>query len=208
MSDSSSYTGPAPVARSPITPGPTRVGDGAVVLADESAVGKLLVRAPAEGPMADALGTRFGRTTREAGDDTLVVGSGPGEWLVVASVQDVPKLTAWLEQQGEADPGLVSVVDVTHGRAMMRLTGQAAADVLAKLTAVDLGDSVVPDGGAFRSSVASVATDVVRDDSGGIATGDRPSYVLHCERSSGQYLWDAVVDAGGEFGLTTRGATS
>nr|WP_240968790.1 hypothetical protein [Streptomyces sp. HNM0575] len=172
--------------------------------------------------MAEALGTRFGRAGREIGDDALVVGSGPGEWLVIAPREELPKFTAWLEQRGEAGPGPVSVVDVSHGRAMMRLTGRTAADVLAKLCAVDLSDVVVPDGGAFRSSVARVATDVVRDDSGGPGAGDsgagdpgagdpgtgdpgagdRPSYVLHCERSSGQYLWDAVVDAGREHGVT------
>lgn len=203
MSDprGTNYTGPAPVARSPIR-AEGGAGDGALTLADESATGKLLVRAAVGGPMAEALGTRFGRAVHEVGDETLVVGSGPGEWLLVAPAQELPKLTAWLEQQGEADPGLVSVVDVSHGRAMMRLTGHASADVLAKLCAVDLSDTVVPDGGAFRTSVARIATDVVRDDSGGAATGDRPSYVLHCERSSGQYLWDAVVDAGREHGIT------
>lgn len=201
------YTGPAPVARSPIR-AEVVDGDGALRLTDQSATGKLLLRAPVAGPMAQALGTRFGRAGREFGDEALVVGSGPGEWLVIAPREELPVFTAWLEQRGEADPGLVSVVDVSHGRAMLRLTGHAAADVLAKLCAVDLSDEVVPDGGAFRSSVARVATDVVRDDSGDgdSAGGDRPSYVpsyvLHCERSSGQYLWDAVVDAGREFGVT------
>lgn len=199
---SANYSGPAPVARSPIESANTGRGTSALSLTDESMLGKLLVRAPVDGAMAQALGTRFGRTSREAGDETLVVGSGPGEWLLIADAEDLPKLGAWLEQQAERDPGLVSIVDVTHGRAMMRLTGHAAADVLAKLCAVDLSDSVVPDGGAFRSSVAKLATDVVRDDAGGAATGDRPSYLLHCERSSGQYLWDAVLDAGLEYGLT------
>jgi hypothetical protein len=27
-----------------------------------------------------------------------------------------------------------------------------------------------------------------------------PSYLLHCERSSGQHLFDALLDATGEFG--------
>lgn len=201
------YTGPAPVARSAIrvssegSPG----GDGALTLTDESARGKLLVHAPVDGPIAQALGTRFGRTSRDAGDETLVVGSSPGEWLLLADVAELPKLNTWVEQQTAHEPGLVSVVDVSHGRAMMRLTGHAAADVLAKLCAVDLSDPLVPDGGAFRSSVAKLVTDVVRDDAGGAATGDRPSYLLHCERSSGQYLWEAVLDAGLEYGL---GATS
>lgn len=177
------YRGPAPVARSAV--GTEAVGSPQTArLTDESALGKLLVRAPVEGPMASALGTRFGRAVRDG--DRLTVGSGPGEWLVLAPVTDLPKLATWLEQQGESDPGLVSVVDLTHGRAMVRLTGPDAAGVLARVCAVDLSDRITPDGAAFRTSVARVATDVVRDDH------DAPSYLLHVERSSGTYLWDEL----------------
>lgn len=184
MSESSGYTGPAPVARSAI--GADAVGaTDTVRLTDESLLGKLLVRAPLDGPMASVLGTRFGRAVRDG--DRLTVGSGPGEWLVLAPVADLPKLATWLEQQGESDPELVSVVDLTHGRAMVRLTGQDAAGVLARVCAVDLSDQITPDGAAFRSSVAGIATDVIRDD-----VDDTPSYLLHVERSSGTYLWDEL----------------
>jgi len=39
-------------------------------------------------------------------------------------------------------------------------------------------------------------TDVIRDDQDGV-----PGYLLHCERSSGRYLAEALVDAGTEFGI-------
>ena len=48
--------------------------------------------------------------------------------------------------------------------------------------------------------MAKLVTDVVRDDRDGT-----PSYLLHCERSSGQYLFDAVLDAGAEFGIEPTG---
>ena len=62
---------------------------------------------------------------------------------------------------------------------------------------------MTPDGAAFRSSVAKVVTDVVRDDEDG-----SPSYLLHCERSYGQYLFDALLDAGDEFGVEISGFTT
>jgi glycine cleavage system aminomethyltransferase T len=40
----------------------------------------------------------------------------------------------------------------------------------------------------------------VRDDLGGLR-----SYLLHCERASGQYLFDALMDAGDEFGIGVDG---
>ena len=41
-----------------------------------------------------------------------------------------------------------------------------------------------------------MVTDVVREDKDGL-----PGYLLHCERSSGRYLFEALVDAGTEFGI-------
>ena len=92
------------------------------------------------------------------------------------------------------------MIDLTHGRAMMRLTGGDAAAVLSKLCGVDLADAVTPNLTAFRSWVAKVVTDVVRDD-----LDATPSYLLHCERSSGQYLFDVLRDAGAEYGLDITG---
>jgi heterotetrameric sarcosine oxidase gamma subunit len=98
------------------------------------------------------------------------------------------------------DEGLVSVFDATHGRALMRITGVHAADLLAKVCGVDFSEEVTPDGATFRSSVAKLVTDVVRDD-----RATERSYLLHCERSSGQYLFDALIDAGDEFGIEVEG---
>ena len=67
--------------------------------------------------------------------------------------------------------------------------------MLRRLTAFDLDDRFVPDGAAWRTSVAGVVTDLVRDDDGG-----PPSYLLHCERSSGRYLVDTVLAAGADLG--------
>jgi glycine cleavage system aminomethyltransferase T len=48
--------------------------------------------------------------------------------------------------------------------------------------------------------VARLATDLVRDDVAGVR-----SYLLHCERSSGQHLFDSLLDAGREFGIEVDG---
>ena len=82
----------------------------------------------------------------------------------------------------------------------MRLTGPAAAGVLATVCGIDLSDRFTPDGTAFRSAMAAVATDVICDDVAGL-----PSYLMHCERSSGRYLFDAVVSVGHDFGIEIDG---
>ena len=82
----------------------------------------------------------------------------------------------------------------------MRVSGGATLTVLRRLTALDLDDRFVPHGAALRTSVARVVTDVVRDDVGG-----RPSYLLHCERSSGRYLLESLLAAGADFGAQIHG---
>ena len=198
----------APVARSPISPAPpVRVEHGWEISARRSGadprimdctpLAKVLVLASTAGEVARALGAPFGRSARDE-HGTLVVGSGPGEWLLLAP----PGAGAMVARRVEEVPDkeLVSVFDVTHGRALMRISGARTVDLLAKVCGIDLSEEVTPDGAAFRSSVAKLVTDVVRDD----RDGER-SYLLHCERSSGQYLFDALIDAGDEFGIEVDG---
>lgn len=211
----------APVARSAVAPtGETVVADGwqvsarrssaALTLTDLSPLAKVLVRAPHDGALAAALGTRFGRATRDE-HGALVVGSGPGEWLVIGDAGSADALTSRLQRLAERPGEFASVVDLTHGRALLRLRGADAARLLAKVCAIDLSDDVTPNGAALRTSVAKLVTDIVRDDgldarSADATGGDgSPGYLLHCERSSGQYLLDALLDAGAEFGVEFDG---
>lgn len=196
-----------PIARSPIRPAaPTGVRSGWEVslrrshtplrLADQTPLAKVLVRAQPDGQAADRLGVPFGRARRDS-HGALVVGSGPGEWLLIAACGTAAEVSSRVER---SDDRLVSVLDLTHGRALVRLSGVVADQVLSKVCAIDLADRITPDGAAFRSSVAKLATDVVRDDVGCLR-----SYLLHCERSSGQYLYAALLDAGRELGIEEDG---
>ena len=197
-----------PVARSPISPAPpvtvehgweisARRSSASLRIMDCTPLAKVLVRASADGEVARMLGVPFGRAARDE-HETLVVGSGPGEWLLLVPPGAGAAVAGRVKEL--PDEGLVSVFDATHGRALMRITGARADDLLAKVCGVDLSEEVTPDGAAFRSSVAKLVTDVVRDDQEGVL-----SYLLHCERSSGQYLFDALIDAGEEFGIEVEG---
>ena len=205
-----------PVSRSPIAPAPpVRVEAGwevsgscseaPLTITDCTPLAKVHLRAPWNGAMAKALGVPFGRADREGGGPEggwLVVGSGPGEWLVLAPPGAAAAVAGWLATVAADAAGdeFVSVIDLTHGRALMRITGPDAADLLARLCGADLHDDMAPDGAALRSAVAGVATDIIRDDRAAV-----PSYLLHCERSSGQYLFGALVSAGESLGIGVDG---
>ncbi|GAA1121766.1 2Fe-2S iron-sulfur cluster-binding protein [Citricoccus alkalitolerans] len=171
----------------------------ALTLTDYSPLAKIGVRAGPAGPVAQALQARFSRVHR--GDGTLVIGSGPGEWLVLGAPGSQPGMIGDLDRlTAEADEH-ASVVDLTHGRAMLRLTGRGAASLLVSLCALDLSGDLVPDGAALRTTVAGLVTDLVRVDQ-----DDEPSYLLHCERSSGVYLHQTLMDTGRGAGLVDAGA--
>jgi heterotetrameric sarcosine oxidase gamma subunit len=203
------------LARSPIAPAAPVIveagwqvsgcrSDAALTITDCTPLAKVHVRAPWNGAMAKVLGVPFGRASREAG--ALVVGSGPGEWLVLAAAGAAGQVVTRLTETaaGSAPEEFVSVIDLTHGRALVRVTGPDAADLLARLCGADLQDDMAPDGAALRSGVAGVATDIIRDDTM-IDGAGVPSYLLHCERSSGQYLFGALVSAGESLGIGVDG---
>lgn len=202
-----------PVARSPIAPPPPvlvlegwevsgRRAAAGLTLTDCTPLAKVQVRAPIGGRAAAELAVPFGRAARDPAG-MLVAGSGPGEWLLLAAPGEGPALTARATGLAARCPGeLVTATDITHGRALIRLNGSRGADVLARVCGIDTGEDITPDGAAFRTSVAAVATDVIRDDTGG-----ERSYLLHCERSSGAYLFGALLTAGGEFGIEIDGFT-
>jgi heterotetrameric sarcosine oxidase gamma subunit len=211
-----------PVSRSPIAPAPpVRVeagwevsggrSDAALTITDCTPLAKVHLRAPWNGAMAKALGVPFGRCGREDADPNeswLVVGSGPGEWLVLAppAAAAAAAVAGWLGTVAadSAPEEFVSVVDLTHGRALVRITGPDAAELMARLCGADLYDDMAPDGAALRAPVAGVATDIIRDDIRVDGAGV-PSYLLHCERSSGQYLFGALVSAGESLGIGVDG---
>lgn len=188
----------------------------ALRLVDLTPLTKVLVRCWPEG--GGALGVAvcpMGRTMRDP-DGNLVVGSGPDEWLILGPSGSAAAVIARLEGQPNAegqpgatgqpgdpgdlgDPG-ATVVDLTHGGVVLRLTGEDARRCLNKLCALNLDDKAMPDGSVRRSLVAEVETTVIRDDQ-----GSTPSYLLHSDRSSGQYLVDQLLDAGGEFGVEVDG---
>ena len=198
----------APIARSPIAQvPPTTVEHGweisarrsaaALKITDSTPLTKILVLGPTDGEFAPTVGVPFGRAARDA-HGTLVVGSGPGEWLLLSAPGTGAAVREHMKQIQEEE--FVSVFDATHGLALVRITGARAPDLLAKVCAIDFSEAVTPNGAAFRSSVAKLVTDVIRDDL------DRErSYLLHCERSSGQYLFDALIDAGNEYDIEVDG---
>ena len=165
-------------------------------LADLTPLTKILIRADPGSAAASVLACEFGHSRRALSGE-LIIGSGPGEWLLLAPASTRPPLAAQLSPGGGE---FSTIIDATHGRVVLRLTGADAARTLEKLCAIDLSDKATPNRAAFRSSVARLACLVVRDDLDGVR-----SYLICSDRSSGQYLFDALADAGAEYSFEQDG---
>lgn len=116
--------------------------------------------------------------TSEGTGEDLAWSVSPGECTVLGKVPDR------------------ETVDLTHVRAMFRLTGTHAAQLINRVCSLDLTDAMFPSGAAARTLFAGVATEIVRDDQGG-----RPSYLIVPSSSYKTYIRDVIEDAGAEFGL-------
>lgn len=171
----------------PMEPGPP---DAPLSLVDVSATTKITVRSGPETNAYRQISVPFATSRTEAG--VVIVGQRPDEWLVVGGEPAAQVLADSLDRTGH-----VSVIDSTHGRAMFRLTGADSASLLEKLCSLDWNDHMTPDGAAVSGSVARVTCDIVRNDLDGAR-----SYLISCDRSYGQYLFDVILDAGQEFGVT------
>ena len=185
---------------SPVVSRYSTASSGHLMLVDSSATVKWLVRAAAGAAAAERLDAPFG-SSRVTPDGAMVLGSRPGEWIVAGAAGAVAEVVASLDGLDSSD--FVTALDWTHGRALFRITGQDAPRMLEKVCSLDWSDPMTPDGAVASASVAKVTCDIARNDVGGT-----PSYLIFCDRSFGQYLFDALIDAGDEFGLSVGPASA
>ncbi len=100
-------------------------------------------------------------------------------------------------------PLFVTVTDVTHGLADLRLVGPASRTVLSKLCGLDFHPEVFPDMTAKQTSLAKTRQMLIRRD-----FGELPAYNVIGAQSLAVYLWSVILDAGHEFGIVPIGAAA
>jgi glycine cleavage system aminomethyltransferase T len=154
-----------------------------VVLADLSAQHLLLIQArelagwlplvPEVGRVARVANVgALLRCCRLTADSALFLGAAPIE---------LPAVPA----------GCAHRTDLTSGRTVVAVAGPGSVDLLRAATEVDLRDREMPDGRCLQSSLARVPATIVRFDRQGIR-----SYEVLVPRDYGEYVWDALLDAG------------
>ncbi len=165
----------------------TSAAERGVALADETANGKLWV----EGRDAAAI---WGPATVDIGggvvvdsqrvyrlrSDCFFVSTPPGKDISVRRTLI-----------GRASGRFVTVTNMTHAWAEIRVLGPAAVTLMSRVCGLDFTGGAFPDGAGKQTSVARTTQLVIRRDA-----VDLPAYSILGARSLASYLWDILIEAG------------
>lgn len=124
------------------------------------------------------------------GKDVSFIGYGPGQWLAVSETLPHEALAADLATRLK---GLASVSDQSGGRAVLRISGPRARDLLAKGLAIDLDTRVFPPGSAVTSTISHMGVQLWRGD-------DAQGYDIAIFRSFSESFWRWFNDSAAEYG--------
>ncbi|WP_319544868.1 sarcosine oxidase subunit alpha family protein [Ruegeria conchae] len=185
-------------------------------LLDASTLGKLIVKGPDAGKFLDMMYTnmmstlkvgkcRYGLMCSENGfliDDGVVARIDEDTWLCHTTTGGAERIHGHMEEwlQTEWWDWKVYVANVTEQYAQVAVVGPNARKVLEKLGGMDLSKEALPfmewrDGkiGAFDARAYR------------ISFSGELSYEIAVPASQGQAFWDALMDAGKEFGVMPYG---
>jgi sarcosine oxidase subunit alpha len=146
---------------------------------------------------------RYGAMCTEEGilfDDGVGARLGPEHFYITATTGNAEAVVQWLELWRATWRLRCHVVNRTSAMAAMNLAGPQARQVLGKLTALDVSPSEFPYMAFREAQVAGVACRLLR-----IGFVGESGYEIHCPSMCGRHLWDALFQAGVEFGLQPFG---
>lgn len=172
-------------------------GDAGVTIAERTGLGlaTVAVRKGQDDDLKSSVRDNYGvelpeGSTMAQGKDMSFIGTGPGQWLVVSGSLGHETLA---EELATTLRGLASISDQSSGRAVIRISGPRARDVLAKGLSIDLDPRVFGAGGAATSTISHMGVLVWRE-----GTGEHYDVALF--RSVSESFWRWLTAFAAEFG--------
>jgi heterotetrameric sarcosine oxidase gamma subunit len=174
---------------------PTAAGGGRVTLS-ELRVGSILqiqawpeTAAAVQRVISELLSVEVPAIGKAAvGAGVTVAAIAPGRYLVSGNTDDLAQ-----KFEGALTSGDAAVSDISHGRVILKLEGEAAASVLSTSVALDLDASAFPAGRVAQTMIHHI--DVV------IHRRSETHFELWVLRSFAEALAEWVIDQGLEFGI-------
>ncbi|MEM7721207.1 MAG: sarcosine oxidase subunit alpha family protein [Pseudomonadota bacterium] len=186
-------------------------------LLDASTLGKIIVKGPDAGRFMDMLYTnmmsslkpgrcRYGLMCNENGflmDDGVVVRLDDDTFLVHTTTGGADHIHGWMEDwlQCEWWDWKVFTANVTEQWAQIAVVGPNARKVLENLGSdIDLSAEALPFMGWAEGKIGGFETRIFR-----ISFSGELSFEIAAPASQGRAFWDALHEAGAEFGATAYG---
>ncbi|MCI2398693.1 sarcosine oxidase subunit alpha family protein [Aliiroseovarius subalbicans] len=185
-------------------------------LLDASTLGKLIVSGPDAGRFMDMMYTnlmstlpvgkcRYGLMCTENGflsDDGVVARIDETTWLCHTTSGGADRIHAWMEDwlQCEWWDWKVHVANVTEQLAQVAVVGPNARKVLEKLGGMDVSKETLPFMQWADGTIGGFDARVYR-----ISFSGELSYEIAVPASQGRAFWDALLEAGEEFGVMPYG---
>lgn len=130
-------------------------------------------------------------------DDLLVYKMTDDKYMLVVNAGNIDKDWNWLQKNAEGfDVQMKNNSDTTS---LLAVQGPNAVEALQKITDIDL--SLIPFYSFERSRIGGV-DDVIISATGYTGSG---GFELYCHNEDAEQLWDAVMEAGKEFGIKPCG---
>jgi len=133
-------------------------------------------------------------------DDILVHRLGQNDWLLVVNAGTKDKDYAWIRQQVGARPG-VHISDYSPHYSQIAVQGPRAVETLEKLTKVDL--AAIKNYWFTWGTVAGIPNVMIART--GYSGEDGFEVYIPSDEATTVKMWDALMEAGAEFGIRACG---
>jgi len=162
----------------------TQVGNAAVALAEHRSIVSIAAFAECLAPLQVAPGVTLPGPNRQTyHDGILYLWAGAENWLALADTAD-PDFDLRMAQNCNT---LAAVTDQSDGRTILRISGPAARDALAKLVPIDLHPSAFPPDATAMTLAAHISVQIWHSPPDG--------FELACFRSYAETLYEALIEA-------------
>jgi len=173
------------------------VGEAGVTISERTDLGlaTVMVRNGRQAELAGAAERAYG-VALPAGSRLVVgqkvgfIGTGPGQWFAVSETFRNGALAGHLSEKFR---GLASISDQSDGRAVVRVRGPKARDVLAKGLPIDLDPRIFRPGDAATSVISYIGVQLWQVD-------ETPTYDIAVFRGFAESFWGWLTTSAAEFG--------
>ncbi len=185
-----------------------------VGIIDVGTLGKLEVVGPDGGQLLDRLYThrfsdlpvgriRYGLMTSDNGvilDDGTVTRLAEDRYFVTTTSGNADVIEEWFNWWNAGAGNCAHVVNVTAAYGAVNVAGPRAREALAKITDIDLSTRNFRYMRSAEGEVAGVSCILLR-----IGFVGETGWEVHFPAEYGEYMWNAITEAGREFGISPFG---